>query len=60
MPHSPGALKAKWCGNEHLNFTYVEQEGMVAMDILLLSLVPSEKEQKGNHIALNTVSRRRR
>ena len=43
----PGPMKVRWCGNVHLNFTHVEQEGVVAMAILLLYLVPSEKGQKG-------------
>ena len=46
----------RWCGNGHLNFTHVEEEGKVAMAILLPYLLPSEKGKWGrDHITLTLV-----
>ena len=40
-------MKVRWCGNGNLNFTHVEEEGKVAIAILLPYLVPPEKGKRG-------------
>ena len=40
-------MTVRWCGIGHHSFTHVEEEGRVAMAILLPYLAPSGKEKRG-------------
>ena len=42
-------MTVRWCGIGHLSLAHVEEEGKVAMAILLSYLAPSGKEKRGCH-----------